>query len=302
MEMTDSILTSIKKLLGIDESYKHFDSDLVMHINSVLSILTQIGVGPAEGFSISGDKETWADFIKDDPKKFSLVKSYVHLKVKLLFDPPLSSAAIDAINRQISEFEWRLFVAADPVDTSGEEEVQMENNELRHYGIKGMKWGVRRFQNEDGSYTAAGKRRAKQQKAESMSDEELAARVKRLNMEKTYKKLSKESEPKSTLEKSKDVVDSASSLANRLKEADRKAAASKPKPRMDLSSMSDKEMRDRINRELLERQYNDLFAQPDSVSRGRQYVSQIIDSVGTGLAIGGSALSIALAVQKLKKG
>ena len=178
----------------------------------------------------------------------------------------------------------------------------MENNELRHYGIKGMKWGVRRFQNEDGSYTAAGKRRAKQQKAESMSDEELAARVKRLNMEKTYKKLSKESEPKSTLEKSKDVVDSASSLANRLKEADRKAAASKPKPRMDLSSMSDKEMRDRINRELLERQYNDLFAQPDSVSRGRQYVSQIIDSVGTGLAIGGSALSIALAVQELKKG
>ena len=177
----------------------------------------------------------------------------------------------------------------------------MENNELRHYGIKGMKWGVRRFQNEDGSYTAAGKRRAKQQKAESMSDEELAARVKRLNMEKTYKKLSKESEPKSTLEKSKDVVDSASSLANRLKEADRKAASSKPKPRMDLSNMSDKEMRDRINRELLERQYNDLFAQPDSVSKGRQYVFQIIDSVGTGLAIGGSALSIARAVQKLSK-
>ena len=98
------------------------------------------------------------------------------------------------------------------------------------------------------------------------------------------------------------MVDSASSLANRLKEADRKAASSKPKPRMDLSNMSDKEMRDRINRELLERQYNDLFAQPDSVSKGRQYVSQIIDSVGTGLAIGGSALSIALAVQKLKKG
>lgn len=176
----------------------------------------------------------------------------------------------------------------------------MENNELRHYGIKGMKWGVRRFQNEDGSYTAAGKRRAKQQKAESMSDEELAARVKRLNMEKTYKKLSKESEPKSTLEKSKDVVDSASSLASRLKEADRKAASSKP--RMDLSNMSDKEMRDRINRELLERQYNDLFAQPASVSKGRQYVSQIIDSVGTGLSIGGSALSIARAIQKLKKG
>ena len=179
----------------------------------------------------------------------------------------------------------------------------MENNELRHYGIKGMKWGVRRFQNEDGSYTEAGKRRAKQQqKAESMSDEELASRVKRLTMEKTYNKLSKESEPKSKLEKTKDVVDSASSLANRLKEADRKAISSQPKQRMNLSKMTDAEMRERINRELLERQYNDLFAQPDSVSKGRQYVSKIIDTAGTTLTIAGSALSIALAIKQLKKG
>ena len=115
MEITESILTSVKKLLGIDKDYTHFDADLIMHINSVLSILTQMGVGPANGFSITSDSERWSDFIADDSNRFSLVKSYVHLKVKLLFDPPLGSAVIESINRQISEFEWRLFVAADPI-------------------------------------------------------------------------------------------------------------------------------------------------------------------------------------------
>lgn len=116
MEITESILTSIKKLLGIDAAYPHFDPDLIMHINSVFSILTQMGVGPANGFSIKGADEKWADFIgKEDLNKFSLVKSYMHLKVKLLFDPPLGSAVIESINRQIREFEWRLVVAADPV-------------------------------------------------------------------------------------------------------------------------------------------------------------------------------------------
>ena len=115
MEMTESILTSIKKLLGIDESYKHFDPDLIMHINSVFSILTQIGVGPANGSSITGKSEKWGDFITKEPNNFSLVKSYMHLKVKLLFDPPLGSAVIESINRQIGEFEWRLNVAAESV-------------------------------------------------------------------------------------------------------------------------------------------------------------------------------------------
>lgn len=125
MEISESILTSIKKLLGIDENYTHFDADIVMHINSVFSILTQMGVGPANGFSISGKDETWSAFIADKPNIFSLVKSYIYMKVRLLFDPPLSSAAIESINRQISEFEWRLFVAADPVEnTSGKEETQ----------------------------------------------------------------------------------------------------------------------------------------------------------------------------------
>lgn len=125
MEITESILTSIKKLLGIDENYTHFDADIIMHINSVFSILTQIGVGPANGFSITGKDEVWTDFIADRQNEFSLVKTYVYKKVQLLFDPPLSSASIEAINRQISEFEWRLFVAADPVEnTNGKEENQ----------------------------------------------------------------------------------------------------------------------------------------------------------------------------------
>ena len=113
MEMTESILTSIKKLLGIDESYKHFDPDLIMHINSVFAILTQLGVGPPNGFSITGEGEKWDSFITKEPNNFSLVKSYMHLKVKLLFDPPLGSAVIESINKQISEFEWRLNVAAE---------------------------------------------------------------------------------------------------------------------------------------------------------------------------------------------
>lgn len=127
MEISESILTSIKKLLGIDDAYTHFDPDIVMHINSVFAILTQMGVGPANGFSISGKDENWSAFISDRPDVFSLVKSYIYLKVHLLFDPPLSSAAIESINRQISEFEWRLFVAADPVEnTGGKEETQNE--------------------------------------------------------------------------------------------------------------------------------------------------------------------------------
>ena len=115
MENTESILTSIKKLLGIEAEYTHFDADIIMHINSVLSILTQMGVGPSGGFSITGDAETWTGFLGElNPNTFSMVKSYVYQKVRLLFDPPLSSAAIDSINRQISEYEWRLFVEADP--------------------------------------------------------------------------------------------------------------------------------------------------------------------------------------------
>ena len=107
----ESILTSIKKLLGITEEYEHFDADIIMHINSVFMILTQLGVGPSEGFSITDKTATWDEFIPDS--QLESVKSYMHMKVKLMFDPPLSSAVMDCMNRMISEFEWRLNVAAE---------------------------------------------------------------------------------------------------------------------------------------------------------------------------------------------
>lgn len=115
MENTESILTSTKKLLGIDSEYTHFDSDLIMHINSVFSILTQMGVGPPDGYSIEGASEKWSEFITDK-SCLQLVKSYVYQKVRLMFDLPTSSAAIESINQQIKEYEFRLFVAADSVE------------------------------------------------------------------------------------------------------------------------------------------------------------------------------------------
>ena len=108
----DSILTSIKKLLGIDEEYTQFDNDIIMHINTVFLNLMQLGVGPEEGFLIEDDAATWDDFIGDS-NQLQAVKTYVYLKVKLLFDPPLSSSVIESINRIISELEWRLNVAVD---------------------------------------------------------------------------------------------------------------------------------------------------------------------------------------------
>lgn len=107
----DSILTSIKKLLGISEEYTHFDPDIITHINTVLMILSQMGVGPSGGFRIEDETSEWIDFISDD--NLEAVKSYVHLKVKLLFDPPLSSAVKESINQAISELEWRLYTAAE---------------------------------------------------------------------------------------------------------------------------------------------------------------------------------------------
>ena len=121
----DSILTSIKKLLGIAEDYEHFDQDLIIHINSVLSVLTQLGVGPSEGFSIEDENAIWNDFIPED-KRLSSIRSYVYMKVKLLFDPPLSSSVMESMNRMISEFEWRLNVAAEPTQSNEEEEIQNE--------------------------------------------------------------------------------------------------------------------------------------------------------------------------------
>lgn len=109
----ESILTSIKKLLGIPEEYNSFDPDIIMHINSVFMILNQLGVGPETCFTIEDDTATWADFL-EDPTQLQMVKSYIGLKVRLLFDPPSSSTHMSAINQAVSEFEFRLNVAVDP--------------------------------------------------------------------------------------------------------------------------------------------------------------------------------------------
>ena len=109
----ESILTSIKKLLGIAEEYTHFDNDIIMHINSVFMTLTQLGVGPSEGFYIEDKSYKWIDFI-DDPAQLQAVKTYIYLKVKLVFDPSsVGSSTLASYERQIQELEWRLNHAAE---------------------------------------------------------------------------------------------------------------------------------------------------------------------------------------------
>ena len=117
----DSILTSIKKLLGIAEDQTHFDTDIIIHINSVFMILTQMGVGPEEGFVILDEFTRWTDFIPEEGPNLELVKTYIYLKVRLLFDPPASSTVLASMEKMINEFEWRLNVKAESEVYSEEE-------------------------------------------------------------------------------------------------------------------------------------------------------------------------------------
>ena len=105
--MNESILTSIKKLLGIAEEYTHFDTDIMIHINSVFMILVQMGVGPDEGFKVESAADTWNEFTSDK-LLYESVKTYVYLKVKMIFDPPQGGAVAEAYKQTISELEWRL--------------------------------------------------------------------------------------------------------------------------------------------------------------------------------------------------
>lgn len=107
--MSDSILRTVKKLVGIDENYDAFDLDIITHINSAMSTLDQLGIGPEEGFMIVDDSATWSQFLGDDPRLNS-VKSLIGLKVRVVFDPPATSFTLDAFNKQIEELQWRLNV------------------------------------------------------------------------------------------------------------------------------------------------------------------------------------------------
>lgn len=111
--MTESILDDIKNLLGIKE-ITAFDNDLIIHINSVFMILRQLGIGPVTGFSITGYDETWSDFLSGDLALLESIRSYVYLKVRLIFDPPSSGSVMNAFKELVSELEWRLNVAVDP--------------------------------------------------------------------------------------------------------------------------------------------------------------------------------------------
>lgn len=108
----NSILQSIKKLLGIEKDYESFDTDIIIDINSVFMILNQLGVG-VFGFTITGPDETWGDFLGDDLSYLQLVKTYTYLKVRLMFDPPSTGVLHEAMERQVKEFEWRLNVQAE---------------------------------------------------------------------------------------------------------------------------------------------------------------------------------------------
>lgn len=105
-----SILESIKKLLGLNADVTVFDQEITIHINAVFSELAQMGIGPATGFAIVGSTDMWSDFLTEDDPLLNNVKTYIYLKVRLLFDPPTASPLIEAINQQIKEIGWRMYV------------------------------------------------------------------------------------------------------------------------------------------------------------------------------------------------
>lgn len=128
--MEDSILNSTKKILGIIDDYTPFDFDIINYINSAFAIVTQIGVGPIDGFSIEDDQTNWSDFPLPTTQ-MSMVRTFIFLKVRILFDPPTTSFLIEATNKQIDEYLYRLsYLREDliPLPVSVVEEVYNEWN------------------------------------------------------------------------------------------------------------------------------------------------------------------------------
>ena len=112
--VSESILDSVKKLLGLESDYTAFDTDIILHINSVFMILRQLGVGPEQGFAITDRTSVWGDFVNDS-YRLDLIKSYVYLKVRMMFDPPQHSALVESVNNLIAEFEWRLNIQGEEI-------------------------------------------------------------------------------------------------------------------------------------------------------------------------------------------
>lgn len=179
----------------------------------------------------------------------------------------------------------------------------MDNNELYHHGVKGMKWGVRRYQNADGTLTAAGKKRYARDAREKEYDKydettgkyyKVSKKTGRTDLSADTKRYANED-----LERTKRLADSGRNLSSELKRVVDKSNNKRKIQPMDLSNMSDKEMREQINRAMLEKQYNDLFnKQQESI--GKAYVGDVLDTVGDALAITGSALGLALIIKQLR--
>ena len=112
--MEESIFESIKALLGPDASYDVFDQDILIHINTAISVLTQLGVGPFSGFIVTGPDETWRDFLGEDLARLQMVKTYIYMKVRMAFDPPANSSVLNAYKEACQEYEWRMNVETNP--------------------------------------------------------------------------------------------------------------------------------------------------------------------------------------------
>lgn len=176
------------------------------------------------------------------------------------------------------------------------------DSQLKHWGIKGMRWGVRRYQNKDGSLTDAGEKRYGRDAREKGYDRKDTAGYYKVSGKKGKRddlKFDADRYVQEDRERMRRTLNETEGLTNKLKTANDRAIKNRPKPRMDLSQMTDKEMRERINRELLERQYSDMFT-PQNVNRGREHLSNVLETTGTVLGIAGSALGIALSIKSLR--
>lgn len=118
--MADSILDTVKRDLGIVPEYEHFDQQLITDINTVLSVLLQVGYGPEEGFRITGQNDTWDDFIDPEDQTLEMIKSYISKSVRLMFDAPLNSSVLASVKEKATELEWRINVATDHYVTDAE--------------------------------------------------------------------------------------------------------------------------------------------------------------------------------------